>query len=55
VYKVPDVWMRPGPGGKGRKIPGTLEAHANGFRCGCGCGCGCGCVGVGVGVGVVWV
>ncbi|KAF5837808.1 FACT complex subunit-domain-containing protein [Dunaliella salina] len=32
VYKVPDVWIRPAPGGKGRKIPGTLEAHANGFR-----------------------
>ena len=32
VYKLPDVWMRPGPPGKGRKVPGTLEAHANGFR-----------------------
>uniref|UniRef100_A0A7S0S408 FACT complex subunit n=1 Tax=Chlamydomonas leiostraca TaxID=1034604 RepID=A0A7S0S408_9CHLO len=32
VYKLPDLWMRPGPAGKGRKVPGTLEAHANGFR-----------------------
>lgn len=34
MYKVGDVWIRPGPGGKGRKMTGTLEAHANGFRWG---------------------
>ncbi|KAL6764928.1 global transcription factor [Haematococcus lacustris] len=32
VYKLPDLWMRPAMGGKGRKVPGTLEAHANGFK-----------------------
>lgn len=32
VYALPDVWIRPAFGGKGRKVAGTLEAHANGFR-----------------------
>lgn len=32
VFKLPDLWIRPNFGGKGRKMPGTLEAHANGFR-----------------------
>ena len=32
VYALPDVWIRPAFGGKGRKVTGTLEAHANGFR-----------------------
>ena len=32
VFKLPDLWIRPTLGGKGRKLPGTLEAHANGFR-----------------------
>ena len=29
---LPDVWIRPPFGGKGRKVTGQLEAHANGFR-----------------------
>ena len=32
MYALPDVWIRPAFGGKGRKMTGTLEAHANGFR-----------------------
>ncbi|EFN58683.1 hypothetical protein CHLNCDRAFT_140286 [Chlorella variabilis] len=32
VYALPDVWIRPAFGGKGRKVTGTLEAHFNGFR-----------------------
>lgn len=32
VYALPDVWIRPAFGGKGRKVTGTLEAHSNGFR-----------------------
>lgn len=32
LYSLPDVWIRPAFGGKGRKMAGTLEAHANGFR-----------------------
>ena len=32
VYTLPDVWIRPPFGGKGRKMTGQLEAHANGFR-----------------------
>ncbi|GFR48098.1 hypothetical protein Agub_g9783 [Astrephomene gubernaculifera] len=32
VFKLPDLWMRPAFPGKGRKVPGSLEAHANGFR-----------------------
>ena len=32
VYALPDVWIRPAFGGKGRKIAGTVEAHFNGFR-----------------------
>ena len=32
MYTLPDVWIRPAFGGKGRKMTGTLEAHANGFR-----------------------
>lgn len=31
-YVLPDVWIRPPFGGKGRKVTGTLESHANGFR-----------------------
>ncbi|KAF6251518.1 global transcription factor [Scenedesmus sp. NREL 46B-D3] len=34
VFRLPDLWVRPVLGGKGRKMPGTLEAHQNGFRCG---------------------
>ncbi|XP_016190330.1 FACT complex subunit SPT16-like [Arachis ipaensis] len=30
--RMSDLWIRPVFGGRGRKIPGTLEAHANGFR-----------------------
>lgn len=30
--RLPDLWIRPPFGGRGRKIPGTLEAHVNGFR-----------------------
>jgi nucleosome binding factor SPN SPT16 subunit len=30
--RLPDLWIRPAFGGRGRKIPGTLEAHVNGFR-----------------------
>lgn len=30
--KLPDLWIRPVFGGRGRKLPGTLEAHTNGFR-----------------------
>lgn len=29
---LPDVWIRPPFGGRGRKMTGQLEAHANGFR-----------------------
>lgn len=32
IYRLPDLWIRPSFGGKGRKAPGALEAHANGFR-----------------------
>ena len=32
VYALNDVWIRPPFGGKGRKMMGQLEAHANGFR-----------------------
>ncbi|KAH7571270.1 hypothetical protein ACOSP7_013668 [Xanthoceras sorbifolium] len=32
--KLHDLWIRPVFGGRGRKIPGTLEAHVNGFRYG---------------------
>jgi len=32
VFRLPDLWVRPGLGGKGRKMPGALEAHHNGFR-----------------------
>ena len=32
VHTLPDVWIRPAFGGKGRKVAGSLEAHANGFR-----------------------
>lgn len=31
-YVLPDVWIRPPLGGKGRKVTGSLESHANGFR-----------------------
>ncbi|KAI4310916.1 hypothetical protein MLD38_035861 [Melastoma candidum] len=30
--RLSDLWIRPVFGGRGRKIPGTLEAHLNGFR-----------------------
>ncbi|KAJ8447121.1 hypothetical protein Cgig2_022850 [Carnegiea gigantea] len=30
--RLPDLWIRPAFGGRGRKLPGTLEAHVNGFR-----------------------
>lgn len=33
VFRLPDLWVRPTLGGRGRKVPGALEAHANGFRC----------------------
>ncbi len=32
MYTLPDVWIRPNFGGKGRKVTGQLEAHSNGFR-----------------------
>nr|GMD40658.1 FACT complex subunit SPT16-like [Ipomoea batatas] len=32
--KLTDLWIRPVFGGRGRKLPGTLEAHTNGFRYG---------------------
>lgn len=32
MYTLPDVWIRPSFGGKGRKVTGQLEAHSNGFR-----------------------
>ncbi|GJP78485.1 hypothetical protein CLOP_g8779 [Closterium sp. NIES-67] len=30
--RLPDLWIRPSFGGKGRKLTGSLEAHLNGFR-----------------------
>ncbi|XP_059313362.1 FACT complex subunit SPT16-like [Lycium ferocissimum] len=30
--RLPDLWIRPTFGGRARKLSGTLEAHANGFR-----------------------
>lgn len=30
--RLPDLWIRPPFGGRGRKLTGTLEAHVNGFR-----------------------
>ncbi|KAL2477705.1 FACT complex subunit SPT16 [Forsythia ovata] len=30
--KLYDLWIRPAFGGRARKLPGTLEAHVNGFR-----------------------
>ncbi|CAN6724467.1 unnamed protein product [Malus baccata var. baccata] len=30
--RLPDLWIRPVFGGRGRKLTGSLEAHANGFR-----------------------
>ncbi|XP_071716737.1 FACT complex subunit SPT16-like [Rutidosis leptorrhynchoides] len=30
--RLPDLWIRPPFPGRGRKLPGTLEAHDNGFR-----------------------
>ncbi|KAF5174981.1 Fact complex subunit spt16 [Thalictrum thalictroides] len=30
--RLPDLWIRPSFGGRGRKLSGTLEAHVNGFR-----------------------
>ena len=32
VHRLADVWVRPAFGGRGRKLSGTLECHANGFR-----------------------
>eukprot|EP00850_Spirogloea_muscicola_P019987 SM000204S05849 [mRNA] locus=s204:8425:11196:- [translate_table: standard] len=34
ALRLPDLWIRPAFGGRGRKLTGTLEAHANGFRYG---------------------
>ncbi|KAM1749380.1 hypothetical protein ACFX1T_010134 [Malus domestica] len=30
--RLPDLWIRPVFGGRGRKLTGSLEAHTNGFR-----------------------
>ncbi|XP_022862187.1 FACT complex subunit SPT16-like [Olea europaea var. sylvestris] len=30
--KLHDLWIRPAFGGRARKLPGSLEAHVNGFR-----------------------
>lgn len=30
--RLHDLWIRPVFGGRARKLPGTLEAHSNGFR-----------------------
>ncbi|XP_042487040.1 FACT complex subunit SPT16-like [Macadamia integrifolia] len=30
--RLTDLWIRPPFGGRGRKLPGTVEAHVNGFR-----------------------
>ncbi|KAI5658442.1 hypothetical protein M9H77_27235 [Catharanthus roseus] len=30
--RLSDLWIRPVFGGRARKLPGTLEAHVNGFR-----------------------
>ncbi|KAF2300884.1 hypothetical protein GH714_018015 [Hevea brasiliensis] len=30
--RLADLWIRPAFGGRGRKLPGSLEAHVNGFR-----------------------
>ena len=30
--RLPDVWLRPQLGGTGRRLPGVLEVHKNGFR-----------------------
>ncbi|GAV70889.1 Peptidase_M24 domain-containing protein/Rtt106 domain-containing protein/SPT16 domain-containing protein [Cephalotus follicularis] len=30
--RLSDLWIRPVFGGRGRKLPGTLEVHVNGFR-----------------------
>ena len=32
LYRLPDLWIRPSYGGKGRKVTGVLECHQNGFR-----------------------
>lgn len=32
IPSLRDVWVRPTLGGRGRKVPGTLDAHVNGFR-----------------------
>eukprot|EP00898_Chlorokybus_atmophyticus_P001471 jgi/Chlat1/2324/Chrsp17S02801 len=32
VYRLEDLWIRPAFGGRGRKLPGVLECHTNGFR-----------------------
>nr|CAD1829712.1 unnamed protein product [Ananas comosus var. bracteatus] len=32
TMRLPDLWIRPSFGGRGRKLTGTLEAHINGFR-----------------------
>lgn len=32
VLTLPDVWVRPNFGGKGRKMTGQLQAFQNGFR-----------------------
>ncbi|MCL7052093.1 hypothetical protein MKW94_008848 [Papaver nudicaule] len=30
--RLSELWIRPPFGGRGKKLPGTLEAHVNGFR-----------------------
>ena len=32
MLSLPDVWIRPTFGGKGRKMTGQLQAFSNGFR-----------------------
>ena len=32
IHVLKEVWMRPAFAGKGRKMPGNLTAHVNGFR-----------------------
>lgn len=32
VHSLKEIWMRPAFAGKGRKVPGQLDAHVNGFR-----------------------
>lgn len=32
VFRLADLWIRPGLGTQGRKMSGILEVHQNGFR-----------------------